>query len=330
MTLQTKALSLFFSLVFSVSGTITFAQQLIKEPAGGMDENEMEESTKLLPAANSLFPASINNDFLNQYYKSWDTLFVRRYSEIPPITDQSIILPLFNENSTGFVMPVEGTFLSPFGSRGRRVHSGVDIKLEAGDPVGVAFDGVVRMARKYSGYGNCVVVRHFNGLETLYGHLSKIKVKVNQQVRAGDIIGLGGRTGRASCNHLHFETRFQGKAFNPKELINFDSYSLLSDTFNVTKTTYGLSRDYLPTITSSETVADIESENVNPKAEFANKAKSSKSSKSSKSKKYHTIKSGDTLSAVSRKYNVSVKQLCSINGIKPSKTLQLGTKIRVQ
>ena len=141
---------------------------------------------------------------------------------------------------------------------------------------------------------------------------------------------MGGRTGRASCNHLHFETRFQGKAFNPKELINFDSYSLLSDTFNVTKTTYGLSRDYLPTITSSETVADIESENVNPKAEFANKAKSSKSSKSSKSKKYHTIKSGDTLSAVSRKYNVSVKQLCSINGIKPSKTLQLGTKIRVQ
>ena len=330
MTLQTKALSLFFSLVFSVSGTMAFAQQLIKEPAGGMDEKEMEEFTKLLPVANSLVPASINNEFLNQYYKSWDTLFVRRYSEVPPITDQAIILPLFNENSTGFVMPAEGTFLSPFGSRGRRVHSGVDIKLEAGDPVGVAFDGVVRMARKYSGYGNCVVVRHFNGLETLYGHLSKIKVKVNQQVKAGDIIGLGGRTGRASCNHLHFETRFQGKAFNPKELINFDSYSLLSDTFAVTKTTYGLSRDYLPTTTSSELVTDIESENGNPKAELANKAKSAKSAKSSKSKKYHTIKSGDTLSAVSRKYGVSVKQLCSINGIKASKTLQLGTKLRVK
>ena len=330
MTLQTKALSLFFSLVFSVSGTMAFAQQLIKEPAGGMDEKEMEEFTKLLPVANSLVPASINNEFLNQYYKSWDTLFVRRYSEVPPITDQAIILPLFNENSTGFVMPAEGTFLSPFGSRGRRVHSGVDIKLEAGDPVGVAFDGVVRMARKYSGYGNCVVVRHFNGLETLYGHLSKIKVKVNQQVKAGDIIGLGGRTGRASCNHLHFETRFQGKAFNPKELINFDSYSLLSDTFAVTKTTYGLSRDYLPTTTSSEIVTDNESENGNPKAELANKAKSAKSAKSSKSKKYHTIKSGDTLSAVSRKYGVSVKQLCSINGIKASKTLQLGTKLRVK
>ena len=120
---------------------------------------------------------------------------------------------------------------------GYPVHSGVDIKLESGDPVSVAFDGVVRMARKYSGYGNCVVVRHFNGLETLYAHLSKIIVKVNEQVKAGDIIGLGGHTGHATCNHLHFETRFQGKAFNPKELINFDNYSLLSDTFTVTRTT---------------------------------------------------------------------------------------------
>lgn len=333
MTLQTKALSLFFSLVFSVSGTMAFAQQLIKEPAGGMDENEMEESTKSLPASNTLVPASINNPFLEKYYKSWDTLCVRRYSEAPIIIDAPISLPLFNDNSTGFVMPAEGTFLSPFGSRGRRVHSGVDIKLEAGDPVGAAFDGVVRMARRYSGYGNCVVVRHYNGLETLYGHLSKIKVKVNQQVKAGDIIGLGGHTGRASCNHLHFETRFQGKAFNPKQLINFDNYSLISDTFAITKTTYGLSRDYLPTASSSELVAEKENDNPDLKAESSKPTTSSKSlkaSKSSKAKKYHTIKNGDTLSAVSRKYGTTVKQLCSINGIKPSKKLQLGTKIRVK
>jgi len=334
MTLQTKALSLFFSLVFSVSGTMAFAQQLIKEPAGGMDENEMEASTKMLPASNSFVPASIDNPFLDKYYKSWDTLCVRRYSEVPIITDEVISLPLFNENSTGFVMPVEGTFLSPFGSRGRRVHSGVDIKLESGDPVGAAFDGVVRMARRYSGYGNCVVVRHYNGLETLYGHLSKIKVKVNQQVKAGDIIGLGGHTGHASCNHLHFETRFQGKAFNPKQLINFDNYSLISDTFAITRTTYGLSRDYLPSASiNSEVASDYENNKSDLKAESPKASKSSKSakaSKASKSKKYHTIKNGDTLSAVSRKYGVTVKQLCSINGIKPAKTLQLGTKIRVK
>jgi LysM repeat protein len=324
MVLQKTALTLFISFLFSISGINAFAQQLVKEPAGGMDEIEMEKASIMLPPSNSPIPSSINNPTMSKYYTSWDTLCVRRFSEVPIIITESISLPLFNDNSTGFVMPVEGSFLSPFGHRGRRVHSGVDIKLEAGDPVNVAFDGVVRMARKYSGYGNCVVVRHFNGLETLYGHLSKIKVKVNQEVKAGDIIGLGGHSGRATCNHLHFETRFQGKAFNPKELINFENYSLLSDTFAVTRTTYGLSRDYLPGTSSSELTVENGNNISNPKALY------SKSSKSSKSKKYHTIKSGDTLSAVSRKYGTSVKQLCSINGIKPNKKLQLGTKLRVK
>jgi LysM repeat protein len=318
MVLQNKILTLFISLVFSLYGSLAVAQQLATEPAGGADENELEASEIMLPISNSAIPSIIDIPSVNKYYTNWDTLCVRRYSEVPPSAGDSISLPLFNDYSTGFVMPVEGSFLSPFGYRGRRVHSGVDIKLEAGDPVNAAFDGVVRMARRYSGYGNCVVIRHFNGIETLYGHLSKISVRVNQQVKAGDIIGLGGHTGRASCNHLHFETRFQGKAFNPKQLINFDTYALLSDTFNVTRATYGHSRDYVPGISSTDQLSDNSGVSSTSKA------------KSSKSKKYHTIKSGDTLSALSRKYGTTVKQICSINGIKPSKKLQLGTKIRVR
>lgn len=318
MGLQNKAYTLFITLVFSLYGSIAVAQQLTSEPAGGMDENELEASEIMLPASNTAIPSILDIPSVNKYYSSWDTLSVRRYSEISPSLGDSIGLPLFNDNSTGFVMPVEGTFLSPFGYRGRRVHSGVDIKLEEGDPVSVAFDGVVRMARKYSGYGNCIVVRHYNGLETLYGHLSKIKVNVNQPVSAGDIIGLGGHTGRASCNHLHFETRFQGKAFNPKQLIDFATNSLVADTFLVTRSTYGLSRDYLPGTSTVNLIADNGKEPVKSKA------------KSSKSKKYHTVKKGDTLSALSRKYGTSVKQLCSINRIKPTKTLQLGTKLRVR
>jgi murein DD-endopeptidase MepM/ murein hydrolase activator NlpD len=324
MGLQKTAISFFLSLLFSVSGSMAFAQQLISEPAGGMDENELEASEIMLTPSNSPLPSTLDIPLLNKYYTSWDTLCVRRYSENITSTSDSIELPLFNDYSTGFVMPVEGTLLSPFGYRGRRVHSGMDIKLQEGDPVSVAFDGVVRMARRYSGYGNCVVVRHYNGLETLYGHLSKIKVKVNQQVSAGDVIGLGGHTGRATCNHLHFETRFQGKAFNPKQLINFDTYSLLSDTFTVTKSTYGLSRDYLPSVASNDNLVD---DNGTVKSKSKSKIRSEKSSKS---KKYHTVKSGDTLSAISRKYGTSVNQLCSINGIRKTKTLQLGTKIRVR
>jgi len=313
-----KVLAIALSLIFIISGTVVSAQQLVAEPAGGMDENELEASEILMAPSNVPIPMAINIPALNKYYSSWDTLCVRRYSEVAPALKDSIMLPLFNDYSTGYVFPVQGQFLSPFGYRGRRVHSGVDIKLEAGDPVSVAFDGVVRMARYYAGYGNCVVVRHYNGLETLYGHLSKINVAVNQQLKAGDIVGLGGHTGRASCNHLHFETRFQGKAFNPRQLINFDTYSLVSDTFNVTRATYGLSRDYLPSNASKEVFADDSHDKAKSKA------------KTSKSRKYHTVKNGDTLSAISRKYGTSVKQLCSINGIKPTKTLQLGTKLRVR
>jgi murein DD-endopeptidase MepM/ murein hydrolase activator NlpD len=316
MTIQNTLVSLFLSLAFSLSGSGAIAQQLVSEPAGGMDENELAATEMMLPPSNSTPPAIIDIPELKKYYSSWDTMNVRRYSDVQLSVGDSINLPLFNEYSTGFVMPVEGTFLSPFGHRGRRVHSGVDIKLEAGDPVSAAFDGVVRMARKYSGYGNCVVIRHYNGLETLYGHLSKINVRINEQVKAGDIIGLGGHTGRATCNHLHFETRFQGKAFNPKQLINFDTYSLLADTFTVTKSTYGLSRDYLPGTSSKE--------------EFTEDGVNTSKAHTSKTKKYHTIKSGDTLSALSRKYGTSVKQICSINGIKPTKKLQLGTKLRVR
>ncbi len=318
MILQKKIITLFISLAISLTANVAFSQQLVKDPAGGMDENELEASESKMPAVNSAMPVSINNSLMSKYYSSWDTLYVRRSSVSPPDVGDFVSLPLFNDNSTGFVFPIEGTFLSPFGKRGHRVHSGVDIKLEAGDPVGAAFDGVVRMARYYSGYGNCVVIRHFNGLETLYGHLSKIKVTVSQQVKAGDVIGLGGRTGRATCNHLHFETRFQGKPFNPKQLINFDSYALLSDTFAITRTTYGLTRDYLPKASSNEIAAVDETQH------------SKTTTKSSKSKKYHTIKNGDTLYAVSLKYGTSVKQLCSINGIKSTKTLKLGTKIRVR
>jgi len=307
-------------LIFSVYGCLVYGQQLPYEPVGGMDENELEDAEVIFPNTNSAMPFLLNTAPLNLYYSNWDTLCVRRNLDLTSKFNDSVSLPLFSDYSTGFVFPIEGKILSPFGYRGRRVHAGVDIKLEAGDPVSSAFDGIVRLAKYYRGYGNCVVVRHFNGIETLYGHLSKIKAHVNQPVKAGDIVGLGGHTGRASCNHLHFETRFQGRAFNPRQIINFDSYALEADTFTITKATFGLSRDYLPVIAAVPDSA----ENDQPIAATA-KAKAKKTTA-----KYHTIRNGDTLSAISRKYGTTVNQLCSINGIKKTKILKLGSRIRVK
>lgn len=296
------------------------AQQLTEDPAGGMDESLSDEATLFIPPSKAALPDNVDFYPLNTFYTSWDTLFVKRYSDPVVAIADSVILPLIPDGTSEFVFPREGAFLSPFGYRGRRVHAGVDIKLNLNDSVYAAFDGVVRMARYYAGYGNCVVVRHYNGLETLYGHLSKIKVRVNQVVNAGDLVGLGGRTGRASCNHLHFETRFRGQAFNPKQLIDFDNFQLLSDTLVITNRSFGRTRDYLPGYE-----ADVEKAGT----DYAATAKSGES-KSKGSKKYHTIKSGDTLYALSRKYNTSVKQICALNGIKSTKVLKLGSKIRVR
>jgi len=316
----------------SLCPLIGFGQQLSEEPAGGMDESAVEAATRSLPPSSGILPSPLDVYPLNRYYNSWDTLCVRRYSDPTGIVSDSIALSLTLGGSGEFVFPHVGQLLSPFGYRGRRVHSGVDIKLNLYDSVGSAFDGVVRMARYYHGYGNCVVIRHYNGLETLYGHLAKIKVKVNQEVKAGELIGLGGRTGRATCTHLHFETRFCGQAFNPKQLIDFDRYALIQDTLMITNRTFGRSRDYKPSEDNLLASTGDRSDYSDARTRSVKDSKKYSASRkaSSRSGKYHTIKNGDTLSSISRKNGTTVKQLCALNGIQATKTLKLGSKLRIK
>lgn len=178
------------------------------------------------------------------YNNSWNNKDVRLHSDKMFDKSATYVLTLVNENDNAFVFPFKGKVISPFGYRGRRIHTGTDIKLKLNDEVYSAFDGVVRMAKRYSGYGNIVVIRHPNGLETVYSHLNKIKVKVNQEVKAGDLVGLGGRTGRATTTHLHFETRFLGQPFNPEKLLDFESYTLKTDTFVIDKNTFIKSKKF--------------------------------------------------------------------------------------
>jgi murein DD-endopeptidase MepM/ murein hydrolase activator NlpD len=191
-------------------------------------------------------------------------------------------------------VPVPATRItSPFGLRRYRWHYGTDLKVYYGDSVRAAFDGIVRIVdyERY-GYGRYVVLRHLNGLETLYGHFSKTRVKVGERVKAGQVIGLGGSTGRSTGTHLHFEVRYQGNAIDPSTIYDFTSGCLLNETYAVTPESF----EYL-----------TEARRV----------------------RYHRIRSGDTLGHISQRYGVSISRLCRLNGISRQTILHIGRRLRI-
>lgn len=182
---------------------------------------------------------------------------------------------------SSFVMPIQGVKTSSYGWRPRfgRMHRGVDINLNVGDTIVAAFDGKVRLTKyERKGYGYYVVIRHDNGLETVYGHLSRFLVKPNQVVRAGEPIALGGNTGRSTGPHLHFETRFLGLAVNPEAIIDVEHGVPHKDVFTFNKASYDKSQKYGPAKTKYK------------KSKVAKKSKKSKkkATASSKSKKKRT------------------------------------------
>ena len=168
-------------------------------------------------------------------YFNWDTTNIHSPKFNVKSLDSIRELTLCDESGCGYVHPFLGNVTSSFGPRKKTFHYGIDIDLETGDQVVAAFDGRVRIAKRSATYGNVIVIRHHNGLETYYAHLSKINVEVDQEVFAGQPIGLGGNTGRSRGSHLHFEIRYLGQPINPKDMICFEDYKLLSDTFSLSK-----------------------------------------------------------------------------------------------
>lgn len=315
-TTATKSIwTLFLALILAFAWVNTSAQQLSEEPAGGEEDRSIEAPASAV--VSSVLPPEVDFSPLKDWYPTWNNQYVKFYNDKYAYKGDTVELHLEPDGYGCFVPPVKGPLISPFGYRGRRIHAGVDLRLNLHDTVVAAFPGVVRMARYFSGYGNCVVIRHYNGLETLYGHLSKISVSVNQKVNSGELIGLGGRTGRASCNHLHFETRFMGEAFNPKQLIDFENYSLTRNTFQVHPLVFGRSRDYMP-FNSSSSGSDNLVSTAKPPAQHSVKPK------------YHTIRSGDTLYSIAKRNGTTVKNLCALNGIRQSKVLKPGSKLRIK
>lgn len=195
-------------------------------------------------------------------------------------------------NLAGFTNPINfRKVTSDFGLRRGGKHYGIDLKLNTGDTVRSAFDGIIRLTKRIRGYGNMILIKHFNGIETLYAHLSKILVKPGDTVSTGSLIGLGGSTGRSTGPHLHFETRYLGNVINPNDLIDFSQSKIKNSIYQLSAQTF----DY--------------------KKEFDKI-------------RYWKVRSGHTLGYIAMKTGVSVSKLCSLNGISRKTILRIGRNIR--
>ncbi len=264
-----------------------------------------------------------------------------KFSNYDPFcADGSPFMVAFAEQD--FCYPYKGKFLSGYGMRGRSMHAGVDIKAIPNDTIRAAFGGVVRLSRVYYGYGNCIVIRHNNGLETLYGHNSRNLVQVGDTVRAGQPVSLAGRTGRATTEHLHFEVRVQGQHFNPNTVLDYDRQCLQNGVLVVSRRNGVIAASRLNSGDTLENAfpapgnAPLYAENtINgtipppPPASAATIAQPSGSAPSS-STVYHTVVSGDTLSGIAVKYKTTVTRLCQLNHIDRNAILPLKKKLRVR
>jgi murein DD-endopeptidase MepM/ murein hydrolase activator NlpD len=226
------------------------------------------------------------------------------------------------DSASRFCCPNKVKVFSPFGWRRRRNHTGVDLPLPTGTPVYAAFDGRVRVSMYNRGYGNVVVIRHASGLETTYAHLKERNVQAGDYVSAGDVIGLGGSTGRSTGPHLHFETRYEGYAFDPQWLIDFETGTLRHGYFV-------LKRKYLSNTSRYYPESEDEEDEIY-KAEEQDRAEAERIAKEMAAAQYHTVKSGDTLYGLAAKYHTTVGAICKLNGISASTPLKIGKKLRVK
>ena len=226
-------------------------------------------------------------------YPTWDNVRVHAYGNTVVVPDT------FRIDMNGFCMPTTNTKItSKFGPRRRRMHNGIDVKVYIGDTIRAAFSGKVRMVKyERRGYGQYIVIRHDNGLETIYGHLSKQLVSEDQYVEAGEVIGLGGNTGGSTGSHLHFETRFLGQAINPALLFDFEKQDIVTESYLFKKGNNRYRR------TGSTAVA-------------------------SGNNQYYKVRKGDSLGRISQRTGVSIDRLCKLNGISRRTTLRIGQVLR--
>lgn len=263
-----------------VQDTIVYIiiNERLDEMRASMPKNQFEDGFAFYPA--------------QRFYGSWNTRLLFPYPDSLYKADTLVNLDLSPGVSGDFNFPFDGKLTSGYGWRDSAFHRGIDIDLNRGDSVRAAFTGMVRFAGKQGGYGNVVIIRHYNGLETVYAHLWKIKCKPGDLVNSGQLIGLGGNTGNSTGTHLHFETRFRGVAINPAYFIDLEKRTLICNKVDLVRTKQGYA--------------------VRPCGI-----------------QFHTVKRGDNITKIAQQYGRSVKQIQSYNGWEGYVRLKAGEQVRV-
>lgn len=330
-TIKSITLTILLSL-----GTTCMAQDLIANQAPSDKKMHDISAVKL----NRTIKADLN-DPASDIYTNW-TRSIR--------TEEGHVPANYKIDLRGFAMPTTSRQInSQFGRRWGKQHEGLDIKVYTGDTIRSAFDGKVRIVGwNGRGYGYYIVIRHPNGLETLYGHLSRQLVREDQIVRAGEVIGLGGNTGRSSGSHLHFETRLLGQPINPALLFDFPNQDVTGDFYTlqnrtITKGDLALTttrqmeeqqkmRDGAQLVSANipeRTVENAATEEATQDMATVQPSKSKKSSRrGQRTSSTYRVKSGDTLSKIAQRHGTTVSKLCKLNGIKQNAVLRKGQVLR--
>lgn len=253
-----------------------------------------------------------------QLYNEWDNRYAHRQTALPDS---------FRIDLRHFCMPTPSRVItSNFGPRWRGQHKGLDIKVYIGDTIRAAFSGKVRIVRyEAGGYGNYIVIRHGNGLETIYGHLSKQLVSENQEVRAGDVIGLGGNTGRSTGSHLHFETRLCGVALNPALLFDFRAQDVTGDYYTFRNNSY-----QRESAEANRLRGKIGNGGYTPDQVRGGVASRREDVEAFNTVQvqYHKVQAGETLNSIARKRGVTVEQICRLSHISKSTKIKPGSILR--
>lgn len=311
--ISTKKILFAFIILFVAVSSATAQDMLARQAPVDRKMKAVDTLTlkRLINREQSISPAA-------ELYEDWNNTYAHRATELPDS---------FRINLRHFCMPTQSRVItSNFGARWGRQHKGLDIKVYIGDTIRAAFNGRVRIVNyEGRGYGHYVVIRHNNGLETTYAHMSKSLVEENQPIKAGDVVGLGGNTGRSTGSHLHFETRLCGVALNPALFFDFRNQDVVGDYYMFRRDSYQEEGREATALRGKVGNGSYTREEVTGIPESA---EGKESRQYADNPRYHKVRRGETLSSIAKKRGTTIDNICRLNRIGKAKRLKVGQILR--